>query len=222
MPDSVPASGSAAPDRAPGPAGADIRAPGKVESVHELELDESTVLRGRGIVLRTWLPEDLDDLLTACQDPDVQAWTTLPSPYLLEHAEQFLDGCALRWVQGLASFAILDAQQTTLLGSIGFVGIPEQGVVEVGYWIAPTARNRGAATAATRVICDWALDVLDFNRVEWQAYTGNLSSRRVAERCGFTYEGELRGRGFQRGTFRDIWIAGLLKHDRRPNVPDLR
>ena len=190
--------------------------------MRDLELDESTVLSGRGVVLRTWLPEDLDELLEACQDPETQAWTTLPSPYRPEHAEQFLDGCALRWVQGLASFAILDAAQTTLLGSIGFVGIPEEGVVEVGYWVAPSARQRGAATAATRVICDWALDVLDFHRVEWQAYVGNEGSRRVADRCGFTFEGMLRGRGFQRGRFRDIWVAGLLKTDRRPDVPDLR
>jgi len=184
-----------------------------------VELDESTVLRGRGVTLRTWLPEDLDDLLEACQDPETQAWTTLPSPYLPEHAEQFLDGCALRWVHGLASFAIVGETEDRLLGSIGFVGIPEQGVVEVGYWVSPAARKRGVASAATMVICDWALDVLGFNRIEWQAYVGNDSSRRVAQRCGFTFEGVLRMRGFQRGAYRDIWIAGLLKTDRRPDVP---
>ena len=190
--------------------------------MRDLELDETTVLRGRGVVLRTWLPEDLDELLEACQDPETQAWTTVPSPYLPEHAEQFLDSCALRWVQGLASFAIMDAKESKLLGSIGFVGIPEFGVVEIGYWVAPDVRNRGAATAAMRVICDWALDDLGFNRIDWQAYVGNDASRRVAQRCGFTFEGVLRSRGFQRGVFRDIWIAGLLKSDRRPDVPDLR
>ena len=187
--------------------------------MRELELDESAVLRDRGVVLRTWIPEDREQLLAACQDEDTQAWTTLPSPYLAEHAELFLATCALRWVQGLASFAILDDEESTLLGSIGFVGIPEEGVVEVGYWVAPWARRRGVATAATRVLCDWAFDVLDFHRVEWQAYVGNVTSRRVAERCGFTFEGTLRGRGFQRGRFRDIWVAGLLRADLRPDVP---
>jgi RimJ/RimL family protein N-acetyltransferase len=188
--------------------------------VPELELDESTILRGRGLVLRTWLPEDLDELLDACQDPEIQRWTTLPSPYRPEHAEIFLAGCALRWVQGLASFAITDTAGQSLLGSIGFVGLPDEGVVEVGYWVAPSARGRGVATAATRLICDWALDVLGFNRVEWQAYVGNDLSRRVAQRCGFTFEGTLRQRGFQRGAYLDIWIAGLLRTDRRPDVPD--
>ncbi|QNK81710.1 GNAT family N-acetyltransferase [Nakamurella sp. PAMC28650] len=186
----------------------------------ELDLDESTVLHGRGLVLRTWLPEDLDALLEACQDPEIQHWTPLPSPYLPEHAELFLDACALRWVHGLASFAILDRDETCLLGSIGFVGLPEDGVVEVGYWVAPSARGRGVATAATGVICDWAFGTLEFNRVEWQAYVGNEGSRRVAERCGFTFEGTLRGRGYQRGEYRDIWIAGLLRSDGRPDVPD--
>ncbi len=196
--------------------------PGIVPNVQELELDESTVLSGRGVVLRTWQPEDADDLLRACQDEDTQRWTTLPSPYLPEHAEHFLDTCALRWVQGLATFAIVDAAGTELLGSIGFVGIPEEGVVEVGFWIAPHARARGVATAATRLICDWALDVLAFHRVEWQSYVGNDGSRRVADKCGFSFEGTLRGRGFQRGVARDIWIGGLLSTDPRPDVADAR
>ncbi len=189
--------------------------------MRELELDESTVLRGRGLVLRTWLPEDLDALLQACQDPEIQRWTPLPSPYQPEDAELFLDACALRWVQGLASFAVLGGDESELLASIGFVGLPEVGAVEVGYWVAPSARGRGVATAATRLICDWAFDSLDFERVEWQAYVGNDGSRRVAERCGFTFEGTLRSRGYQRGEYRDVWIAGLLRGDPRPDVPDV-
>lgn len=188
--------------------------------MRELELDESTVLAGRGLVLRTWLPGDLDALLKACQDPEIQCWTTIPSPYLREHAQLFIDACALRWVQGLASFAILDPDETDLLGSIGFVGLPEQGAVEVGYWVAPSARGRGVATGATRLVCDWAFEMLGFERVEWQAYVGNDGSLRVAQRCGFTVEGTLRARGYQRGAYRDIWIAGLLRGDRRPDVPD--
>jgi RimJ/RimL family protein N-acetyltransferase len=190
--------------------------------MRELELDETTVLRGRGLTLRTWLPEDHGPLLLACQAADIQRWTTLPSPYLPEHAELFLSGCALRWAQGLASFAITDQETGTVLGSIGFVGLPEEGVVEVGYWVGPTARGRGVATAATRLICDWAFDELSFHRVDWQAYVGNEASRRVAERCGFTFEGTLRGRGFQRGQFHDVWIAGLLAGDQRGAVPDVR
>jgi RimJ/RimL family protein N-acetyltransferase len=189
--------------------------------MREWELDESTVLAGRGLVLRTWLPEDLDGLLQACQDPEIQRWTPVPSPYRPEHAELFLDACALRWVQGLATFAILDTHERALLGSIGFVGLPEEGAVEIGYWVAPPARGRGVATAATRLICDWAFDSLQFERVEWQCYVGNDGSRRVAQRCGFTFEGTLRARGYQRGEYRDIWIAGLLRHDRRPDVRDV-
>ncbi len=189
--------------------------------MRDLELDESTVLRGRGLLLRTWLPEDLEPVHKACQAPDIQQWTTVPSPYLPVDAEVFLAGSALRWVQGLASFAILGEHTGRLLGSIGFAGLPEEGVVEVGYWVAPDARNRGVATAATTLICDWAFDELGFHRVDWQAYVGNEGSRRVAQRCGFTFEGTLRGRGFQRGAYRDVWIAGLLATDPRPEIPDV-
>lgn len=43
-----------------------------------------------------------------------------------------------------------------LVGSGGFVGPPQDGVVEIGYEIAPEFRGRGYATAAARAMIDKA------------------------------------------------------------------
>src|SRR5690606_24777112 len=40
---------------------------------------------------------DLDAITSACQDPQVQAWTTVPSPYEPEHARGFVTHVTDAW-----------------------------------------------------------------------------------------------------------------------------
>ena len=45
---------------------------------------------------------------------------------------------------------------------------------------------------------------------------GNVASRRIAEKCGFTYEGRVRGAFFNDGRNHDVDLFGLLRDDPRP------
>src|SRR6266508_2973041 len=55
------------------------------------------------ILLRPWRPEDADAVYAACQDPEIQRWTTVPSPYLAEHAARFVgERSPKRWADGSA------------------------------------------------------------------------------------------------------------------------
>lgn len=49
-----------------------------------VELTDGTV------VLSPPTDADVDAIFLACQDPEIQAWTTVPSPYEREHAEGFV------------------------------------------------------------------------------------------------------------------------------------
>ena len=148
-----------------------------------------------GLLLRPWRPEDADAVYRACQDRDIQRWTTVPRPYLPEHALGFVTGVSARaWADGTgASFAVCDERTGELLASCGLVSIDralDSG--EVGYWTAPWARGRGVAVRATRALARWAFDTLKLRRLTWQAEIGNHASRLVALRAGFRIEGELR------------------------------
>lgn len=148
-----------------------------------------------GLVLRQWRADDADAVYQACQDPDIQLWTRVPSPYEREHAQHFVSELApSAWANGTgAPFAVTDASTGELLGSCGLVSIEHQlASAEVGYWTAPWARGRGVAVSATRAVCRWAFESLDMRRVLWQAAVGNHASRLVALRAGFRLEGELR------------------------------
>ncbi|MFC0508174.1 GNAT family N-acetyltransferase [Micromonospora costi] len=163
-----------------------------------------------GLLLRPWRADDAEAVYRACQDPDIQRWTTIPRPYLPEHASGFVTGfSAGAWAEGTgAPFAVCDAATGDLLGSCGLVSISaERGAGEIGYWTAPWARGRGVTVRAARAVARWAFEDRKLRRLTWRAGVGNHASRLVALRTGFRMEGRLRAVAPDGG---DDWIGSLL------------
>ncbi|HEY1278958.1 MAG TPA: GNAT family N-acetyltransferase, partial [Acidimicrobiales bacterium] len=73
------------------------------------------------LLIRPWRPEDADAVYRACQDPEVQRWTSIPSPYGREHAAGFVTRhTAEAWATGSAApLGVFDAATGELLGSNG-------------------------------------------------------------------------------------------------------
>ncbi|MDM4722619.1 GNAT family N-acetyltransferase [Micromonospora sp. WMMA1363] len=161
-----------------------------------------------GLLLRPWRATDADAVHQSCQDPDIQRWTTVPSPYHAEHARGFVTEHSARlWRHGTgAPFAVCDAGSGDLLGSCGLVSIDAaHGSGEIGYWTAPWARGHGVTVRAARAVARWAFDQLRLRRLVWRATVGNHASRLVALRTGFRVDGRLRRPGAA-----DDWIGSLL------------
>jgi ribosomal-protein-serine acetyltransferase len=136
------------------------------------------------IALRPLREDDVPLIFEACQDPLIPRFTRVPSPYTMEHAHGALhaDGDEIRR-------AIVGADDR-LLGVGGLLRFaPDGRSCEVGYWLAPWGRGRGAATRAVELLCDWGFATLGLERVELHAHTENEASRAVAERAGFAEAG---------------------------------
>jgi RimJ/RimL family protein N-acetyltransferase len=179
-------------------------------------MEPVTLTTGR-LVLRPVGPQDTDAVHTAAQDPDIQRWTTIPSPYLPEHARSFTEELAPEgWANGsMFTFAVVRADephQTTLTGVLSLT-LRSLGTAEVGFWTAKEHRGRGYTTEATLAAARWAFTHLGIDRVEWRAEVGNTASRAVAEHAGFTLEGTLRSAINNKGVRRDCWLASLLPSD---------
>ncbi|WP_212909241.1 GNAT family N-acetyltransferase [Streptomyces sp. TS71-3] len=181
---------------------------------------EPATLTTARLLLRTPGIDDIKEVHAACQDPAVQRWTTIPSPYLTEHAESFLgqqvpDG----WRNGTAfTFAAFlrddgaPGGHTALVAMVG-LSMHRMCIGEIGFWAAPGHRGRGYVTEAALAVIRWAFTSAGVERLEWRAEVGNAASRAVAEKAGFTMEGVLRSAIVHQGTRRDSWVAALLPSD---------
>lgn len=80
----------------------------------------------------------------------------------------------------------------------------------LGYWIGASFQKQGLVTKSCDSLIAYSFRELKLNRLEIQCDVGNVRSRKVAERLGFTQEGILRQSWWSRGRFIDMVIYGLL------------
>lgn len=77
-----------------------------------------------------------------------------------------------------------------LVGWGGFKGPPNDGIIELGYAIAPDRRGRGLATAATGAMVAEAFDAPEVSAVIAHTLPERNASNRVLEKVGFHLDGE--------------------------------
>jgi len=88
-------------------------------------------------------------------------------------------------------------------------------LTEIGYAIVPDARGFGVAAEAVDVLAIALILEHGFHRVEMRVAPGNVASRRVAEKAGFTYEGLLRDAGYVHSGRVDLEVWSLVAADLR-------
>jgi RimJ/RimL family protein N-acetyltransferase len=146
------------------------------------------------VTLRPWGEEgDVEAITAACNDPAIAEFLDqLPSPYTEQDGKDAIAYFREGWAEGTVSnFAITEGGRP--LGSVGVRWVePDQGVAEVGYWVAAEARGRGICTRAVRLVSHWVLRECGAERLQLRADEENEASRRVAQKAGYTQEGVLR------------------------------
>lgn len=180
---------------------------------------EPTTITTDRLLLRPFRPEDIDAVFTACQDPEIQRWTTVPSPYERDHAEAFVTRiCPEGLRSGTAyTFGVFSRHTGDLVSAMDVrpehTPVPPAYRAEVGFWTAREHRGHGYTGEALDAVARWAFTELELGRLEWKAHVGNTASLRVAERAGFTVEGVLRSYLVRNGASQDLRIGSLLPSD---------
>lgn len=81
---------------------------------------------------------------------------------------------------------------------------------ELSYWLGQSFTGKGIMTRAARKLTEYAFDELGMNRVEIRCATGNMASRAVPERLGFTQEGILRQNFWKYDHWLDSVVYSML------------
>jgi RimJ/RimL family protein N-acetyltransferase len=148
------------------------------------------------VALRPWRLDDAPALVRRINDASIAAFLDLiPQPYEHSDAVAYLTGCEEGWRTGATSnFAVFVDGMDGPAGSVGIRWSEiDDGVAEIGYWVAAEVRGRGVATTATRLATRWAFAAEPrLERLQLRADVENEPSNRVAAKAGFTREGVLR------------------------------
>jgi RimJ/RimL family protein N-acetyltransferase len=170
-------------------------------------------IEGDGWVLRPERVGDAPELARAFdEDPHLAVDWGIDEPPDEELARKWLGEHAELWETGEGRhLAVADADADTLIGGVNFHHIePVHHRAEVGFWLTPWARGRGIGTGAVGAACRWAFDHWSLVRVEMTTLPDNDASLALARKLGFTCEGLLRSRNFERGKQVDIVMLAVL------------
>jgi RimJ/RimL family protein N-acetyltransferase len=167
------------------------------------------------VTLRAFTLDDIEWVTEGCRDPEVARFTSVPDPYEPEHAREWIgQQDDLRESGEGLHLAATAADDGAPLGSVGLQRIAwDQLRGEIGYWIAPSGRGRGAAPRAVRLLAAYGFEVGGLQRIEVIPYLDNPASQRVAEKAGCRREGVLRSYFLARGERHDCVMYSLLPGD---------
>lgn len=142
------------------------------------------MLTTQRLTLRKARMEDAASLAQHANHVDVARWLlTMPHPYSLAHAEDYLKGQIALDRPG-QNYVICVEDEA--IGTIGTIG-------EFGYWIGPDHWGQGLVTEAGRAVLAHHFETDGWDLVSSHA-KDNTGSGRVLQKCGFRYTGDVERR----------------------------
>jgi ribosomal-protein-alanine N-acetyltransferase len=110
---------------------------------------------------------------------------------------------------------LMTAADDEIVGEIEFFPITHylQGY-EISYQLFKDRHaGRGYTSEAVMLLVCYLFGRKRVNRMQLNIHPDNAASRRVAEKCGFTFEGLMRGCWFHHGVFHDLEIWSVLRDE---------
>ncbi len=159
------------------------------------------------LLLRPWRQEDLDPLVRLLAKPEVARYIRLDGQvFTREETAQVHTRVLRSWQeQGLGPWAVIDKAGGSWIGKLGLMyqeDWPGPDKFEVDYELDPAFWGRGLATEGTQAALRYGFVERSLPRIIGATVPENVASRRVMEKCGMTYQGELWFRNA-----RIVWYA---------------
>ena len=147
------------------------------------------IIETERLILRPWRDNDAEDLYLYARDPQVGPIAGWPTHTSVENSLEIIRTVFSK----PETYAIALKSDDRPIGSIGLLfngdGIAPIGdtEVELGFWVGVPHWGHGYAPEASLRLIRHAFDDLNTTAVWCGYYDGNLNSKRVQEKIGFTY-----------------------------------
>ncbi len=163
------------------------------------------------ITIRRYAPGDENALHEAVTESirELTKYDFFHAGYSLQDAKISVDSNVRSWGEGSAYYYVIEGTSTGRY--LGHCSIAEldlaSGVAVIGYWVRTSSTRQGIATAAARLVACLGFEDLGLAHLYIPMQSGNVASRRVAEKLGAVPEPTEQV---------DCWMYGLTP--RKPQM----
>jgi len=165
------------------------------------------------IAIRSWRPEDAQNIAAALNNKKVQdnLRDGIPFPYTVADAQSYIS--AMLSADPGATYAWAITVDDIAVGSIGVFRKDNvhRLTAEMGYYVAEEYWGKGITTQAVKQACRYIFENTDIVRIFADPLAFNTASCRVLEKAGFAYEGTLRHNAVKNGWLVDMKMYAIIK-----------
>lgn len=126
---------------------------------------------------------------------------------LTDYIESYKNKNCYRW-------AVIEKSSGECIGQAAFFLVNTCGhFAEIEYCIGTSFQKKGYATEATKALIKFGFEEICLNKVQICVRPTNAPSRKVIDKCGFTYEGTLRDYFYIDDHYEDRMYFSILKSE---------
>lgn len=168
------------------------------------------------LILRRFEYSDAVDMLkNFISDENIQSKYYEPAYKTMEAVNELLDRYIGSYVNNdYYRWAIIEKTSNECIGQIAYFLVDVKNrFAEIEYCIGSSFQRKGFATEATGAVTAYGFEKINLHKVQICTDTLNKPSRRVIDKCGFTYEGTLRDFFFVDGKYIGRMYFSMLKSE---------
>jgi RimJ/RimL family protein N-acetyltransferase len=174
------------------------------------------------LLLRAWQPGDLAEFTRLLTDPVVTRYIVVSTPFSPQDVAELSARTLEQWKRnGFGPWAAIEKATGRWVGRIGLDELadwPGPDKVEVGWELHREFWGRGLATEGGLAGVRYGFEAVGLERIISVTMATNARSRRVMEKCGLRFQGELAMAGTVVAWYaiaRADWQAGHIDPGRQ-------
>lgn len=155
-------------------------------------------------MLKNWIA---DEKIQSMYSEPVYSTKEAVKALLDKYIDSYENNDYYRW-------AIIEKNSVECIGQIAYFLVDSKNhFAEIEYCIGSDFQCKGFATEATKAIIAYGFDRINLHKVQICTKTINKPSKRVIEKCGFTYEGTLRDYFYMDGAYVGRFYFSMLRSE---------